>query len=165
MWLFPECDLSYTLWYKVAVDLIVPWPSKTETFSGELYVLTCIDTTTNLVELICIETKLKDSIAWKFEQRWLACYPRPMCVIYKNGGKFTGYGFTCLFHIINIKDVPTTSINTQSNATNTCIKLWCLCWRPYSYLNCHKHHKMSFILLMMDYWTQCMPWDLTSSLL
>ncbi len=80
-----------------AVDLIGPWPAKTENFSGEFFTLTCIDTTTNLVELVCIDTKSNDIIARKFEQTLLACYPRPIHIIHENGGKFTGFAFTFLF--------------------------------------------------------------------
>ncbi len=72
MGLLPECDLTNTLWYEVAVDLIGPWNAKTEHFNGEFYVLTFIDTTTNLVELTCIDTKLSDSIARKFKNTCLA---------------------------------------------------------------------------------------------
>ncbi len=67
MGLLPECDLTNTLWYKVIVDVIGPWSAKTEQFNGELHTLTCIDITTNLVKLTCIDTKSSDVIARKFE--------------------------------------------------------------------------------------------------
>ena len=72
MGLLLECDLTNTPWYKVAVDLIGPWTAKTEHFNGEFYALTCIDTTTNLVELTRIDTKSSDAIVRKFENTWLA---------------------------------------------------------------------------------------------
>ncbi len=72
MGLLPECGLTNTLWYKVAVDLIGPWTAKTEHFNGEFYALTCIDTTTNFVELTRIDTKASDAIARKFENTLLA---------------------------------------------------------------------------------------------
>ncbi len=75
MGLLPECDLTNTPWYEVAVDLIGLWTAKTDHFNGDLYALTCIDTTTNLVELAHINTKLNDAIARKFENTSLACYP------------------------------------------------------------------------------------------
>ncbi len=56
----------------LAVDLIGLWTAKTEHFDGEFYALTCIDTTTNLVELTHIDTKSSDAIARKFENTWLA---------------------------------------------------------------------------------------------
>ena len=116
MGLLPDCDLTNTLWYEVAVDLIVPWSSKTEHFNGEFYALTCIDTSTNLVELTRIDTKSSDAIARKFENTWLARYPRPVRVVHDNGGEFTGYAFASLLRALNIKDVSTTSKNPQSNA-------------------------------------------------
>ncbi len=60
----PKCDLTNTLWHRIAVDLIGWWSTKTEHFNGEFHALTCIDTTTNLVELIGIATKLSDAVAW-----------------------------------------------------------------------------------------------------
>ncbi len=71
---------------------------------------------TNLVELACIHNKSSDANARKFEQTWLAQYPRPMHILHDNGCKFTGYSFTSLLCILNIKDIPTTSKNSQSNA-------------------------------------------------
>ena len=103
-------------WYEVAVDLIGPWQAKTEHFEGEFFALTCIDTTTNLSELVRITTKSSDNIARKFEQTWLARYPRPMRVIHDNGGEFTGYAFSHLLRVLNIRNVSTTSKNPQSNA-------------------------------------------------
>ncbi len=108
MGLLPERDLTNTPWYEVAVDLIGPW---TEHFNGEFYALTCIDTTTNLVELTCIDTKSSDAIARKFENTWLAQYPRPVRVVHNNGGEFTGYAFASLLCALGIKDVPTTNKN------------------------------------------------------
>ncbi len=67
MGLLPDCDLTITLWYEVAGDLIGPCSAKTELFNGEFYALSCIDTTTNLVELVCIDIKSSDVIASKFE--------------------------------------------------------------------------------------------------
>ena len=116
MGLLPEHDLTNTPWYEVAVDLIGPWTAKTDHFNGEFYALTCIDTTTKLVELTCIDTKSSDAIARKFENTWLAQYPRPARVVHDNGGKFTGYAFASLLCALNIKDISTTSKNPQSNA-------------------------------------------------
>ncbi len=78
MELLLEHDLTNTPWHEVAVDLIGPWSAKTEHFNGELYALICIDTTTNLVELVCTDTKSSDAIARKFKNTWLAHYPSPV---------------------------------------------------------------------------------------
>ncbi len=116
MGLLPEHDLTNTPWYEVTVNLIGSWSAKTEHFSGEFYALTCIDTTTNVVEIVYIDTKSSAAIARKFEQTLLVQYPRLICVILDNGGEFKGYAFTCLLGLLGIKDVPTTSKNLQSNA-------------------------------------------------
>ncbi len=76
--LLPELDLTNTPWHDVAIDLIGLQSAKAEHFNGEFYTSTCIDTTNNLVEQIHIDTKSSDAIAKKFEQIWLAWYPRPL---------------------------------------------------------------------------------------
>jgi hypothetical protein len=43
----------------------------------EFNALTCIDTTSNLVELIRIDNKTAEHIRDKFVQSWLCRYPRP----------------------------------------------------------------------------------------
>ncbi len=40
-----------------------PWSANTEQFNDEFYALTCIDTTTNIVKLVCIDTKSSDASA------------------------------------------------------------------------------------------------------
>ncbi len=67
MGLLPECNLANTPWYKVGSDLIGPWSARTKHFNGEIYALACIDTTTNLAKIACIDTKSSDAIARKFE--------------------------------------------------------------------------------------------------
>ncbi len=57
MGLLPKCNLTNTLLYKAAFDPIGPWSAKIEHFNSEFYALTCIDTTTNLVEIACIDSK------------------------------------------------------------------------------------------------------------
>ncbi len=52
----------------------------------------------------------------------------PACVAHDNSGKFTGYTFACLLHILSFKDILTTNKNPQSNTyANPCIKQWWLC--------------------------------------
>ena len=98
MGLLPERDLTNTPWYVVAVDLIGLWTAKTEPFNGKFYALMCID------------TKPSDAIARKFENTWLAQYPRPARVVHDNDGKFAGYAFASLLRALGIKDVPKTNI-------------------------------------------------------
>ncbi len=49
--LLPDQDITGVPWEEVAVDLIGPWPASTSHGMVEFFVLTCIDTTTNLVEI------------------------------------------------------------------------------------------------------------------
>ncbi len=65
MGLLPECNFTNTPWYEVVINLIGPWTAKTDQFSGAFYALTCIDTTTNLLERVHIDTKSSDAIARK----------------------------------------------------------------------------------------------------
>ncbi len=52
------------------------------------HALICIDNTTNLVELTCIDTKSSGVIAKIYEITWLVCYLRLPQVVDSNGGKF-----------------------------------------------------------------------------
>ncbi len=100
MGLLPEWDLTNTPWYEVSVDLIGLWSAKTGNFNGKFYALTCIDTTTKLLELVHINTKSIDAIARKFKNKLLTQYPRPAQVVHDNRGKFTGNAFAHLLFIL-----------------------------------------------------------------
>ncbi len=62
MVLLLKCDLTNTFWYEVNVGLIGPCSAKLEHFQGKVYALICIDTTTNLVELVCTDSKSSSAI-------------------------------------------------------------------------------------------------------
>ncbi len=84
--------------------------------------------TTNPVELACIDTKLSDVIAIKFENTWLASYPALVRLVHNNGGKSTGYAFAHLLHFLRIKDVPTTGKDhSLMPHANICIRQLQLC--------------------------------------
>ncbi len=77
--LLSEWYLTNTQWYKVTIDLIGPHSAKTEHFSGNFmhwHALTCIGTTTNLVQYVYIDTKSSDAFR-KFEQTWLVASLTP----------------------------------------------------------------------------------------
>lgn len=102
--------------HEVAVDLIGPWKV---TVNGQELVfnaLTAIDTVTNLPEIIRVENKTAEHVARQFELSWLARYPRPMRVVYDQGGEFKGRGFKAMLNLHGIKPVPTTVKNPQANA-------------------------------------------------
>jgi hypothetical protein len=77
--------------------------------------LTCIDTASNLVKLIRIDNKTAKHIHDKFTQNWLCQYPRPVQCLHDKGGEFIGQNFQWLSEIFSIKDVCSTSKNSQSN--------------------------------------------------
>ncbi len=99
MGLSRECNLTNTPWYDVIIDLIGLWSAKTEHCIGEFNALTFINTTTNLVELINIDTKSRDVIARKFENTWFTCYPRLAQVVHDNGVKCTAKAFAHLLYV------------------------------------------------------------------
>jgi len=113
----PELQATVAPWTEVAVDLIGPWivdlgNNQFVTFMA----LTMIDPVTGLAELVRINNKTSEHIAMLFENEWLARYPRPECCIHDNGGEFTGWAFQRILQLNQIKDVPTTVKNPQSNA-------------------------------------------------
>eukprot|EP00804_Cyclotella_cryptica_P020904 CCRYP_011489-RA/>CCRYP_011489-RA protein AED:0.41 eAED:0.41 QI:0/0/0/1/0/0/3/0/173 len=81
---------------EVAIDLIGPWEVKVNGQKVEFNALTCIDTASNLVELIRIDNKTARHIRDKFTQCWLCCYPRPMRCVHDKGGEFIGSSFQWL---------------------------------------------------------------------
>ena len=114
--LLPEREMRIAPWEEVAVDLIGPWQVKVNGRKVEFNALTCIDTASNLVELIRIDNKTSRHVRSKFEQAWLARYPRPVRCVHDKGGEFIGSSFQWLLSMFAIKDVQTTSKNPQSNS-------------------------------------------------
>ncbi len=78
--------------------------------------MTCIDTASNLVELIRIGNKTAKHIRDKFTQSWLCRYPHPVQCLHDKGDDFIGQNFQWLLEIFSIMDVCSTSNNSQSNA-------------------------------------------------
>ena len=103
-------------WQQVDVDLIGPWTVQTGT--GRVYefnALTCIDRVTGLPELIRIDNKTAAHVASKFEECWLARYPRPEICCHDGGGEFKG-AFGQLLYDFGISDASTTAYNPQANS-------------------------------------------------
>ncbi len=108
-------------WEEVAIDLIGPWTVKVNNRKVEFNALTCIDTVSNLVELIRIDNKTSRHIRDKFVQSWLSCYPRPIRCVHDKGGEFIGGTFQWLLHSFDIKNVQSTAKNLQSNSICKCM--------------------------------------------
>jgi hypothetical protein len=103
-------------WEEVAIDLIGPWKVKVNGKLCEFNALTCIDTASNLVELIRIDNKTAEHIRNKFVQSWLSRYPRPTRCVHDRGGEFIGSKFQWLLNMFSVKDVQSTAKNPQSNS-------------------------------------------------
>jgi hypothetical protein len=82
----------------------------------EFNALICIDTASNLVELIIVDSKTAKQIHDKITQCWLCHYPQPVRCVNDKGGKFIGTSFQWLIEMFSIKDVCSKSKNPQSNA-------------------------------------------------
>ena len=90
----PPQDALLTPWFEVAIDLIGPWQVTIGSQVVFFQALTCIDTVTNLAEVICINNKSSKHISMLFENNWLARYPQPSCCVHNNGEEFTGTAFS-----------------------------------------------------------------------
>jgi transposase InsO family protein len=90
----------------------------------EFSALTCIDTVSNLVELVRIENKTAAHVGMLFENTWVSRYPKPERCVHDNGNEFLGADFQRILVVNGIYDVPTTVKNPQSNAIcEECIRL------------------------------------------
>ena len=58
--LLPERELRIAPWEEVAIDLVGPWDIKVNGRTVQFNALTCIDTASNLVELIRVDNKLQN---------------------------------------------------------------------------------------------------------
>ena len=101
---------------EVAVDLIGPWSFKLNNQVIQFQALTCIDPVTTLAEIVRIDNKTSAHVSNRFENSYLARYPRPLRCIHDNGGEFVGPEFQHVLVMNGIKDVPTTVMNPQANA-------------------------------------------------
>ena len=68
----PPQDALIAPWFEVAIDLIRPWQVTIGSQVFSFQALTCIDTVTNLAEIIHINNKSSKHISMLFENNWLA---------------------------------------------------------------------------------------------
>jgi len=81
-----------------------------------LLALTCIDPVTNLVELFRLDNKTSEHVSSRFENGWIARYPRPVACVYDPGTEFKGLPFQQVLHRNGIQPRPTTVKNPQANS-------------------------------------------------
>jgi hypothetical protein len=82
----------------------------------QILVLTMIDLSTHLLELIVVPDKESHTVARAFDCSWLCHYPRPCICLHDKGTKFTGIEFQELLQSYGIKAVIATTANPQTNA-------------------------------------------------
>ena len=100
----------------VCVDLIGPWTINIQNQEITFNALTMIDPDTNLMDACCINNKTAQHVATKFEDTWVAHYPRPTRYIHDQGGESTGYHFLQMLKANGILSQPITIKNPQGNA-------------------------------------------------
>jgi hypothetical protein len=66
--LLPKQEVRIAPWKEVAINLIGPWKVKFNEWQVKFNALTCIDTASNLVELICVDNETAEHICDKFTQ-------------------------------------------------------------------------------------------------
>jgi hypothetical protein len=108
-------EVNMVIWDTVAVDTIGPWTLTINDHEYTFRALTIIDINSNLAEIVRINYPSAPHVAMKFQNTWLARYPRPAKCIHDNGGEF-GPEFQQMLHIRGIQSIPTTIKNPQSNA-------------------------------------------------
>jgi hypothetical protein len=69
--LLPKGEVRIAPWEEVAINLIGPWKVKVNDQQVEFNALSCIDTPSNLVELIHVDIKTAKNICDKFMQSLL----------------------------------------------------------------------------------------------
>ena len=109
-----EC--AFQPFTEVAVDTIGPWKVRVNNELLTFQALTTIDTVSNLVELVRVETKTGREVSRKFEHSWLYRYPRPNCCIHDAGPKFNNHDFQFLLTEWGIDGHPISVRNPQANA-------------------------------------------------
>ena len=100
--LLPKSEVYIAPCKEAAIDLIGPWEVNVNGKNVKFNALTCIDTASNLVELIMIENKTATHLHDKFTQCWLCPYPQPIHCVHDKGGKVTGSSF----HLLNPEKSP-----------------------------------------------------------
>jgi hypothetical protein len=100
---------------KIAVDLIGPWKVTVQGKELEFFALTIVDQVSTLSELIRIDSKDANQVAWKLEQAWLCRYPRPSKIIPDQGTEFKG-NLTAALERAGLHGITTTVRNAPGNA-------------------------------------------------
>mmetsp|Transcript_89531 Transcript_89531/g.175229 ORF Transcript_89531/g.175229 Transcript_89531/m.175229 type:complete len:1053 (-) Transcript_89531:4218-7376(-) len=112
----PPREAEMVPWRQVAVDCIGPWKLTVGSNTISFKALTITDTVTNLTEIVRIDNESSAHVTLHFENTWLARYPRPVHLIYDQGGAFIGYNFQRMLRRHNIHGHCISSKNPQANS-------------------------------------------------
>jgi len=112
----PPRDETAVPFSDVAVDLVGPWKVMVNGRIIEIFALSSICVASSLFELIRVDEKSSQHVWQKFVNSWLARYPRPLRVIFDQGGEFIGREFISGLIQLGIQPVSITSKNPQANA-------------------------------------------------
>ena len=115
----PPRELYLAPWYELAVDSIGPWyievgGTRSQANTYEFHALTCIDTVSNLVELIRSEHFDAAATCDYIDQAWMCRYPWPKRCIHDGGPEFKA-AFQDHMAKCGVKTVQTTSHNPTAN--------------------------------------------------
>jgi hypothetical protein len=102
-----------------AIDLIGPWTLKVCGKPYEFKALTAIGTVLNIIELVRNVDKESNTVARKFSQCWLTCYPWLQNCIHDPGTEFLRLEFQILSKNCHIRDVCT---NANNHRLTLCVK-------------------------------------------
>ena len=102
-------------WEEFTINLIGTWNIKVNGRMVKFNAITCIDTASNLVELIRIENKTAAHVRSKFLQYWISRYPRPMLCMHDKGVEFIGQELQWILFIFSVKYFISMSNNPQFN--------------------------------------------------
>ncbi|MGH7974604.1 MAG: hypothetical protein ACREBR_03695 [bacterium] len=112
----PAKDAEIVPWTEVCVDLIGPWPISIGNRPAVFQALTCIDPATSLTELLRVDSATSQQVATKFENNWLARYPRPIKCTHDGGPEFIGSAFQHVLRANGVLDNCITARNPQANS-------------------------------------------------
>ena len=113
----PATEADIAPFEVVAVDLVGPWPFDIPGI-GKITInaLTIIDQASTLPELTRLDDETGAHVVMKFENEWLARYPRPLFCIHDPGPQFISRAFQECLNRNGITPRPTTVKNPQANA-------------------------------------------------
>ena len=120
---------SVAPWERVHVDCVGPWSvdvsihESRKVIKRTILALMMICEATLWPEIVLVQNTKSWHVAHMFDSTWLCQYPRPVIVVFDNGGEFVVVEFEELLESYRMEGVPTTVRNPQSNGCVECMHL------------------------------------------